>query len=290
MVLRAVVVLSVVLGASLAPAGDVELPVGSAPEPLAFPHFPSRLHAVVWRNWQLVEPARLAEVLGATEEQIVALAMSMGLPPAGHVPPDLVRRAYITILRRNWHLLPYEQLLKLVDKTAEQLAFALREDDFLFIKLGSLKPRCGPVTYAEPDRTARERAAQIKQIVQDHFGAELQRPGEPRFAFVDRLSRVPRDFHPPPRRDTEGPRFLSSYFGAFGDPLSDGMAESYPEGLLAAWPARASTASGSMSCSVSLLPADRTSRNSAKAGRPGWLAFAAWWRGPTGTASMCTST
>jgi hypothetical protein len=233
MVLRAVIVLSVVLGASLAPAGDMELPVGSAPEPLAFPHFPSRLHAVVWRNWQLVEPARLAEVLGATEEQIVQLAMSMGLPPAGHAPPDLVRRAYITILRRNWHLLPYDQLLKLVEKTADQLAFALREDDFLFIKLGSLKPRCAPVTYAEPDRTARERAARIKQIVEEHFGAELQRPGESRFSFVDRLSRVPRDFQPPPRRDTEGPRFLSSYFGAFGDPLSDGMAESYPEGLLA---------------------------------------------------------
>src|SRR4051812_28539609 len=109
MVLRAVVVLSVVLGASLTHAGDAGLPVGSAPEPLAFPHFPSRLHAVVWRNWQLVEPARLAKVLGASEEQIVRLAESMGLPPAGHPSPDLVRRAYITILRRNWHLLPYEQ-------------------------------------------------------------------------------------------------------------------------------------------------------------------------------------
>jgi len=234
MPLRAVGLLAVVLlGTSLAPAGDVELPVGSAPEPLAFPHFPSRLHAVVWRNWQLVEPVRLAEVLGASEEQIVRLAKSMGLPPAGLLPPDLVRRAYITILRRNWHLLPYEQLLKLVGKTADQLAFALREDDFLFIKLGNLKPRCSPLTYAEPDRAARERAARIKQIVEDHFGAELQRPGEPRFAFVDRLSRVPGDFQSPPRRGTEGPRFLSSYFGAFGDPLSDGTVESYPEGLLA---------------------------------------------------------
>ena len=44
MVLRAVVVLSVVFGASLTHAGDAGLPVGSAPEPLAFPHFPSRLH------------------------------------------------------------------------------------------------------------------------------------------------------------------------------------------------------------------------------------------------------
>ena len=92
---------------------------------------------------------------------------------------------------------------------------------------------------------------------------------------MDRLSRVPPDFQPPPRRSTEGPPFPSSYFGAFGDPLSDGMAESYPEGLLGTWPARASMASGSMSCCVSSLRADRTSRNSATAGSGGWIAFAA---------------
>ena len=225
---------------------------------------------------------------GASEEQIVRLAESMGLPPAGHPSPDLVRRAYITILRRNWHLLPYEQLLKLVDMSPEQLAFALREDDFLFIKLGNLKPRCSPVTYAEPDRTARERAAHIKQIVLGHFGAELERPTEPRFSFVDRLSRVPPDFQPPPRRSTEGPRFLSSYFGAFGDPLSDGMAESYPEGLLAP---------GQLGRQWRLAPCRAASARSGRTGLPGIrrrLAAAAgspsrWWRKPIDTASMCTS-
>ena len=40
-------------------------------------------------------------------------------------------RGYITIIRRNWHLLPYEQLLELVQMTPEQLSFALREDDAL---------------------------------------------------------------------------------------------------------------------------------------------------------------
>ena len=39
-------------------------------------------------------------------------------------------RGYITLIRRNWHLLPYEQLLELVEMTPEQLAFTLREDDF----------------------------------------------------------------------------------------------------------------------------------------------------------------
>src|ERR1035441_3636144 len=34
-----------------------DLPRGSAPKPVLFPHFPDRLHAFVWRNWPLV-PAR----------------------------------------------------------------------------------------------------------------------------------------------------------------------------------------------------------------------------------------
>jgi hypothetical protein len=41
--------------------------------------------------------------------------------------------------------LPYAQLLTLLDKTPERLAFTLREDEFLWITLGSLKPRCEPI-------------------------------------------------------------------------------------------------------------------------------------------------
>jgi hypothetical protein len=231
--LHATILLVMALGGSPRPASAVDLPVGSAPDPLVFPHFPSRLHAVVWRNWQLVAPEKLAAVLGATEEQINRLADSMGLPPAGPVPPDLTRRAYITILRRNWHLLPYNQLLRLVEMSPEQLAFALREDDFLFEKLGNLKPKCSPVLYKEPDEADRKRAAQIKKLVDGWFGAILRQGGEARFAFVDRLSRMPERLITPARTGQEGPRFLSSYFGTFGDPLADGAADSFPVGLLA---------------------------------------------------------
>lgn len=222
-----------VIGTARVHAGEADLPMGSAPAPLEVPHFPSRLHALVWRNWQLVPPGKLAQVVGATEEQITRLADSMGLPPAGNLPPDLGRRAYITIIRRNWHLLPYDQLLKLVDMTPEQLSFALREDDFLFVKLGNLKPKCLPIHYEEPDQAARERAAEIKALVEGRFGAILKRGGEPRFAFVDRLSSVPADRRQTQRRQDEGPRYLSSYFGTFGDPLADGAADSFPDGLLA---------------------------------------------------------
>src|ERR1035438_4287103 len=52
--------------AGAAPAGKealltaADLPRGSAPKPVPFPHFPDRLHAFVWRNWPLVPARRMA--------------------------------------------------------------------------------------------------------------------------------------------------------------------------------------------------------------------------------------
>ena len=214
-------------------AEDVDLPVGSAPQPIAFDHFPDRLHAVVWRNWQIVRPSVLAQVLGTSADRVTKMAASMGLPPAEDVPPNLARRAYITVLRRNWHLLPYEQLLPLIGMSRVELAYSLREDDFLFVKLGNLKPQCRPLRYAEPDAAATARAAEIKATVESRFGAAAHRRGEPRFAFVDRIAQVPDGYQPPPRRENDSPRYLYSYFGSYGDPLADDAPDSYPDGLLA---------------------------------------------------------
>ncbi len=43
-------------------------PQGEAKAPVEYPHFPTRWQAAVWRNWELVPPARLAEVLGCSEK------------------------------------------------------------------------------------------------------------------------------------------------------------------------------------------------------------------------------
>jgi len=83
----------------------------------------------------------------------------------------------------------YDQLLELVDMTPEQLAFALREDDFLWVKLGGLKPKCEPLRYRPPDEAARRRAAEIRRVVEEEFGEEIRSPAEPRFDFVRQLSR-----------------------------------------------------------------------------------------------------
>src|SRR5690625_6865216 len=105
--------------------GQKTLPVGSEPPALEFSHFPNRAYAVIWRNWNLVPAERLAEVLGCSESNVINAGISMGLPAFQEVPPGYDQQMYITILRRNWHLLPYDQLLVLLNMSAEDLDIAL---------------------------------------------------------------------------------------------------------------------------------------------------------------------
>jgi hypothetical protein len=223
------------VGAGVAPVSGAEagLPSGPARDPLAMPHFPNRVHAFVWRNWQVVEPQKIAEVLGTSAENVSAMARSLGLPPAAAMGPQMRTRGYISIIRRNWHLLPYEQLLTLVDMSPGQLAYALREDDFLWIKLGGLKPKCERLRYVAPDAEALRRAAEIKRWVEESFGGELAADGEPRFDFVRRLSEPCRpDPGRGPAAASRGLRCIYSYFAVYGDPLLNPELDPYPDGLL----------------------------------------------------------
>ena len=164
------------------------LPKGSAPVALSFDHFPSRLHAFVWRNWELVSPERMARVVGAKSEDILRVGRAMGLSSPPSISPDQERRSRITVIRANWHLLPYEQLVQLLGISAEELAFMLREDDFLFVKLGSLKPACEPLRFVEADPVARAAESTVARIVAQELGARDTSKEEPLFAFISELS------------------------------------------------------------------------------------------------------
>jgi hypothetical protein len=209
------------------------LPEGPAPDPLSFSHFPDRLHAFVWRNWELVPAERMARTVGAAPEDIVAIGRAMGLegPPA--ITDDQRRRSYISVIRRNWHLLPYDQMLVLLDWTEEHLAYTLREDDFLYIKLGSLKPNAAPLRFEAPDGAAQAGARAIAAHMKAAFPAGVGVPEEPLFAFVDDLSQ------PPARQELRDvasgfdPRFCYSYFALYGDPLLETEAGPFPDGYLA---------------------------------------------------------
>ena len=190
------------------------LPTGSAKPAVVAQHFPDRMHTFIWRNWESVTLERMAKVLGTTPENVRAIGLSMGLPP--HVPPtvEYQQRGYISIIRRNWHLLPYEQLLVLLDWEAEQLAFTLREDDFLWHKLGLKKPTCSLLRYAAPDESTKKRCAEIREIVVSYFGDEPTMPQQPRFDFVRLLSAVDKNKKITVPADSENKqiRFIYSYF------------------------------------------------------------------------------
>ncbi len=212
-----------------------DLPRGSAPGALGFAHFPDRLHAYVWRNWQLVPADRLARVVGAKTADIFRIGQSMGLSKPPRITADQQRRSYLTVIRRNWHLLSYDQLLDLLAWSPGQMAFTLREDDFLFVKLGNLKPHCDTLKFTPPTENSLLRAREIAAFLQQDFPNGVGELDEPLFGFVSQLASKPSAAHDPESsgKSTFSPRFCYSYFALYGDPLLEKEADPYPDGYLA---------------------------------------------------------
>lgn len=221
---------SPVLGQEAASA----LPVGSAPEPLEATWFPSRLHAFIWRNWALVPAERMAQVVKAKTEDLQEMGRSMGLESPRGLTQAQWRRAHLTIIRRNWHLLPYEQILQLLGWTEEKMDYTLREDDFFFHKVGSLKPKARPLLWKAATAAEKVRAAEIASLVSRHFPNGGLEGKQPLFNFVETLKSPLRQTPKPASLDDAAPlRMGYSYFALCGDPLLDPELDPYPDGLLA---------------------------------------------------------
>jgi len=214
-----------------------DLPVGTHPQALQFDHFPTRFQAVIWRNWEMVSPATLARVLKTDEATILKLAADLGLRIPPRISPRWLERGYVTIIRANWHLLPYEQLLELLGWTADRMAWTLREEDFLWHKLGDLKPQVEPAVVRPLTNAEIEHTRRIRETMRRLF-PDIQSPDadEP-FGFLN-------DFEAPvispPRKSsalaTNRPfdlRFLYSYSALYGDPLINPQLDPYPDKLLA---------------------------------------------------------
>ena len=206
-------------------------------------YFPHQQYAFVWRNWSVVDKTRIAEVLQTSVKNVESLAKSMGLPSKQQIEPEwATTRGYITVLKRNWHLLPYDQLLQLLGMSREELKFRLIEDDFLYIKLGSIKPYCQPLLYTEPTDEMRNRAAEIAKTV-NSLGKDALKVEEPRFGFMRDFEQLQQpttskkgaeSLVNTSTNDTDGAfelRMIYPYFADFGDPLLDETMSSYPEEL-----------------------------------------------------------
>ena len=203
--------------------------------PVANAVFPDRMSEYVWRNWFCVDKRTLAATVGAKPEELTEIATQMGLPPDPAVEPEWQKHGYVTVLRRNWHILPYEQLMELVGWDRATFRYHLDEDDYLYAKMGALKPKCDRLTWRGKEEKrfadARRRiAAILKEEGVDAFSAG----GEPRFAFMRELAAPPTTCKTDVRAESPfKTRLQFSYFADYADPLMDDSVASFPEGLLA---------------------------------------------------------
>jgi len=227
------IILCFLLGCWTMVYAQANLPLGSNPPAIDYTHFPNRTFALIWRNWNLVAPERIAASINCSPKQVNEIAAAMGLKKAIAIPADFKRRMYITVVRRNWHLLPYEQLLALLDMSAQELEVALKDDDFLYVKLGDLKPNVSRIVYSAPTQEELNRAKEIKQLIAKQFKKLSGKP-EARLQFIEEFTtRVGASKVIADNQVDDGLRYIYSYFGVFGDPLIDTSIDPYPEGLLA---------------------------------------------------------
>lgn len=191
---------------------------------LELPHFPSRFHAAVFRFWETVPARRIAAALKATEADVCQAAEAMGLPEQNY-SALWQQRGYITIIRSAWHLLPYDQILTLLGWTEQQLANALKDEDFLYVKLGFTKPFCPPITKEPLTEQGEKQLQQIKALVQKNFSG-LFDGAKPFDFFSNNMIPDGQGSH------NDNIRMIFSYCGLYANVLDEDISLSYPDALL----------------------------------------------------------
>ncbi len=127
-------------------------------------NLPTRWQTVIFRNYRMIPSENIAKVLECTVEEVEREAARLGLR-AGEADPVWFERGHITLIRNNWYLLPYDQLMALIDYTEEKLDFVLEKDDFLFVKMGNGKPVCEKVVYEPLTEAQLAETEKIAKIV-----------------------------------------------------------------------------------------------------------------------------
>ena len=212
-----------------------ELPMTSDRPAIKYEYFPTLWQAVLFRNWNHVPLNRIANVLKTTEETLIEEARLMGLPEAEPVNPRWDERGYLTLIRENWHLLPFHQLTALLNMTEDMLAFILKEDDFMWHKMGQLKPLAPEAAYAPLTSEEREKTNHIVEMLKKDLSGECTR--ENAFEFCDHLLSPLTDEERAEAIAAVQPgddlRTIYSYFALYGDPLLSPELDPFPERLLA---------------------------------------------------------
>ncbi len=202
------------------------LPETSACRAVSYDYFPTLWQAVLFRTWGHVAPERLAELMQTDISTLRTEAERMGLD-GSIIPDDRWRtRGYLTTIRECWHLLSMPDIAFLLGITDDYLAFLLKEDDFLWHKLGHFKPAVDSPKYTPLTGEQIARTARIREIA-----SEVMAGGDNAFGFIDDFSK-PVD-EPVIVDAGDGVRMVYSYFALYGDPLLDPSLDPFPDELLA---------------------------------------------------------
>ncbi len=130
---------------------------------LPLPHFPTRHQAFIFRASEYISAERMAKILRTTPQNVIDAADEMGVPYRAE-DDTWLQKGYITIIRRLWHILPYSQLLELLEMDETSFATILREEDFLDVKLGD-KPECEPVYFRPLTDEEKARTRELREIM-----------------------------------------------------------------------------------------------------------------------------
>lgn len=183
-------------------------------------NLPTVWQTVILRLSSLVEPKRLAEALSTDEATIVNEAKRLGMPLTGS--KNIRERAYITVIREMWHILPKAQLLTLLDMSEARFDFILKEEDFLLVKLGYRKPECDMVSYSPLTYEELAKTEEASKIIKEYY-----RP-QPLFDF----SLEDEGEAQSEGKDNNIPRIIHGYLTPCGDPFATNSREYLPDSLL----------------------------------------------------------
>ena len=207
------------------------LPQGIAKETISYEYFPTVWQAVVWRNWGYVPVSRIAKALKTTEECIRQAAGQLGLSEELNADVVWKKRGYLTLIRNNWHLCTYEQILILLDISEEMLAFILKEDDFMWVKMGELKPVVEAPAYFPLTQEELEKTKQIADLFRKRFFVGCNQ-ADNGFEFVENYQKPVTNDEMPVIHVSDNLRMVYPYFALYGDALIDDSIDPLPEGLL----------------------------------------------------------
>lgn len=174
---------------------------------------PTKWQTVLLRNYGLVPNSIMASVLGTDVKTIEAEAERLGISKIKY-NPKWKKQGYINIVKNNWHLVPYNQLLELLEMDEATLDYNLKEDDFLGIKLGLFKVELEEVKYSPLTSEEIALTEKLAKTVSEEYISDYAEP----FDFYSKAPKV----NSSGDENKDFDKIVYSYSMLYGDTFMEG--------------------------------------------------------------------